>query len=153
MRIDAYYVLSKAGMIYYIVANAVNTIDKVMYWIDIAEQDIKVANAMLESKFYLYVGFMCHQAAEKMLKAYYSSQTEDVPRTHNLNKLAKTAGLLENMNNEQRKLLNILSPLNIEARYPNEKDELLKFLTHERCQCLIKETKEMISWIKAQLSL
>ncbi len=40
-------------------------IDKVAYWIEIAEQDIMAANAMLKSKLYLYVGFMCHQAVEK----------------------------------------------------------------------------------------
>ena len=45
-------------------------IDKVAYWIEIAEQDMIAANAMLESRLYLYVGIMCHQAVEKMLKAH-----------------------------------------------------------------------------------
>lgn len=128
-------------------------IDKVTYWIEIAEQDIVAANAMLHSKLYLYVGFMCHQAVEKMLKAYYAEQTEDVPRTHNLNRLAIATGLFESMTNNHKNLINTLSPLNIEARYPSEKEVWLEFLTHERCQSLIEETKELIAWIKTQLSL
>ena len=128
-------------------------IDKVAYWIEIAEQDIVAANAMLHSKLYLYVGFMCHQAVEKMLKAYYAEQTEDVPRTHNLNRLAIATGLFESMTNNHKNLINTLSPLNIEARYPSEKEVWLEFLTHERCQSLIAETKELIAWIKTQLSL
>ena len=57
------------------------------------------------------------------------------------------------MNCDQKTLLNILMPLNIEARYPSEKEELLKYLSLERCQNLIIETKEMTTWIKTQLSL
>lgn len=128
-------------------------IDKVAYWIEIAEQDIIAANAMLKSKLYLYVGFMFHQAVEKMLKAHYSMQAEDVPRTHNLNRLTTATGLFEDMNDDPKSLINTLSPLNIEARYPSEKEEWLKFLIHERCQNLIAETKELIAWIKKQLSL
>lgn len=34
--------------------------DKVEYWVDLAEYDLETAKALLESKRYLYVGFMCH---------------------------------------------------------------------------------------------
>lgn len=39
------------------------------YWIEIAKYDLETAEAMLKSKRYLYVGFMCHQSIEKILKA------------------------------------------------------------------------------------
>lgn len=35
------------------------------YWIEIAKYDLETAEAMLKSKRYLYVGFMCHQSIEK----------------------------------------------------------------------------------------
>jgi len=44
---------------------------KEKYWLEMAEYDIKTAEAMLESKRYLYVGFMAHQTIEKILKAYF----------------------------------------------------------------------------------
>ena len=44
---------------------------KVTYWTELSDYDIKTAEAMFESKRYLYVGFMAHQAIEKILKAYF----------------------------------------------------------------------------------
>lgn len=48
-----------------------NVDEKVEYWLDIASYDIETAQAMLKTKRFLYVGFMCHQVIEKALKAYY----------------------------------------------------------------------------------
>ena len=36
--------------------------EKTEYWNEIAEYDIETAKAMLVSKRFLYVGFICHQA-------------------------------------------------------------------------------------------
>jgi HEPN domain-containing protein len=47
-----------------------NNFEKVAYWVDISDYDMETAKSMLIGKRYLYVGFMCHQAVEKMLKAY-----------------------------------------------------------------------------------
>jgi HEPN domain-containing protein len=41
------------------------------YWIDLSEYDLNVAESLLEKGHYLYMGFMCHQSVEKMLKAIY----------------------------------------------------------------------------------
>ena len=43
--------------------------DKVTYWGEMSDYDFNTAGAMLETKRYLYVGFMCHQTIEKVLKA------------------------------------------------------------------------------------
>ncbi|MGM0411557.1 MAG: HEPN domain-containing protein [Bacillota bacterium] len=51
----------------------VNNNKKVTYWTDLAEYDLKTAKTMLQTDRLLYVGFMCHQTIEKMLKAYYVS--------------------------------------------------------------------------------
>lgn len=39
--------------------------EKIKYWLDLAKYDLKTAKAMLDTKRYLYVGFMCHQTIEK----------------------------------------------------------------------------------------
>lgn len=36
--------------------------DKIRYWLDLSDKDLKVADAMMQGKFYLYVAFMCHQS-------------------------------------------------------------------------------------------
>ncbi len=45
--------------------------NKINYWIDLSDYDLETAEAMLRSKRYLYVGFMCHQTVEiqKWIKA------------------------------------------------------------------------------------
>lgn len=64
--------------------------ERIAYWIDIAEYDLETARAMLNAKRYLYVGFMCHQVIEKILKAYYWNFIgEEPPFIHNLTILAK----------------------------------------------------------------
>ena len=125
---------------------------KIRYWKELAEYDLETAKAMLETKRYLYVGFMCHQATEKIIKAYYTSIYDHYPpRTHNLRMLAQKANILSDLNEEQNKLLNTLEPLNIEARYPTDKEQLLKSLSYKRCLYLYKSTQEFLEWIKEKL--
>lgn len=125
---------------------------KIQYWIDLAKYDMETAKAMQYSKRYLYVGFMCHQVIEKALKAYYIMIKENnPPYTHNLTLLAEKSGLYENMTDQQKDFVDFLEPLNIEARYPTAKDKLLKILTDEKCNELIKLTESELEWIIAKL--
>ena len=41
--------------------------EKVQYWLNIAEEDLDVAEDMHKTKHWLYVAFMCHQVMEKLL--------------------------------------------------------------------------------------
>ena len=34
--------------------------EKINYWIDLSDYDLETAAAMLKTKRYLYVAFMCH---------------------------------------------------------------------------------------------
>ncbi len=126
------------------------TIDeKVKYWIDIADYDLETAKAMLKSKRFLYVGFMCHQATEKMLKAYFTKVKEETPPfTHNLKSLANKSGVYNLFSENQKDLIDELIPLNIEARYPTYKEKLLKSLDREKCNLLIIQTIKLCNWIK-----
>jgi hypothetical protein len=61
--------------------------------------------SMLETGRYLYVGFMCHQSIEKILKAYFIKTTFDnPPYTHNLLKLARESGCYDLFNENQKDL-------------------------------------------------
>ncbi len=126
--------------------------DKVKYWIEMSDYDIDTAKAMLETRRYLYVGFMCHQTIEKALKAYWSANLDEIPlKIHTLSRLAERTGLEKELNEQQQDLLDVLEPLNIEARYPSYKERLMKSLTHEYCINLLKRTEELQQWIKNRL--
>ncbi len=93
--------------------------EKIKYWIDISEYDLETAEVMLNSKRYLYVGFMCHQVIEKSLKALYVKTFEETPPyTHNLISLATKTQIINSMAETQLEFIDELDPLNIEARYP-----------------------------------
>jgi len=128
--------------------------EKVKYWIDVSDYDLDTAQAMLESKRYLYVGFMCHQSIEKILKAYFEFVKNEVPPyTHNLNRLIETANLDSLLSNEQKRFIFEIQPLNIRARYPSYKDALFKFLTKDKCIEILNYTKSFQQWIKKKLDI
>jgi len=45
----------------------------------------------------------------------------------------------------------LLGPLNIESRYPKNKDKLIDQLDYDQCYNLIDQTEEMLLWIKKKL--
>lgn len=124
--------------------------DQSSYWFEGAEYDLQTACAMLDTQRLLYVGFMCHQAVEKALKGVFvlRKPDEDLPYIHKLMRLANLSGISAEMSEEQLSLLDLLSPLNIEARYPVHKSRLMESLTAGRCEAMIKETEALYQWIR-----
>lgn len=126
--------------------------DKVKYWLELSDYDFETAEAMLSSGRYLYVGFMCHQTIEKILKAYFTNaKNETAPFTHSLSHLAGKTELWNNLSDEQKETIDYLEPLNIETRYPTYKERLVKSLTKEKCEILISKTNDLRTWIKLKL--
>jgi HEPN domain-containing protein len=111
------------------------------YWVKIAEYDLGTAKAMLDSGRYLYVGFMCHQSIEKILKAIYVVQMNEMPpRIHNLARLIKLTELQEEISLEHLELIQELNPLNIVSRYPDQELEILGDLNFDYSKRLLERT-------------
>ncbi len=126
--------------------------NKVNYWVEMSDYDLETAEAMLLTSRYLYVGFMCHQTIEKILKAYWANNLTEIPlKIHSLSRLAEKTNLTEQLSEEQLDVIDRLEPLNIEARYPSYKERLIKSLSKEYCTELLRETKELQLWIKNKL--
>ena len=139
-------------MDYYKEEIKISEFDKVEYWIELAEYDLDTAKAMLKSKRYLYVGFMCNQVIEKILKAYFVKiKKEQPPYTHKLIRLAEESNLYKLMSEEQKNFMFIVTPLNVEARYPTQKQDILKSLNKEKCKKIINQKEDMMIWIKKKI--
>ena len=128
--------------------------ESIKYWLDTANYDIETAKVMLKGDRYLYVGFMCHQTIEKALKAVIArdcAEGEIPPKIHHLLKLADRAGLFGKMSPEQQDFIKELNPMNVEARYPEYKEQIAEALSNDICVEILAGTEEMLCWIKEQL--
>lgn len=124
----------------------------IKHWIELSDYDLETAKAMLDTNRLLYVGFMVHQSVEKILKAFYVRQIAEIPPyTHNLFLLTERSGLQKQLSDEHLQLLEKITPLNIQTRYPKYKDKIFKSLTFEKCKVLLKETREFQKWLKKKL--
>lgn len=127
--------------------------DNVAYWLEIAEYDLGTAEDLFRSKRWLYVAFMCHQAIEKTLKAYWCGTKDDAPPyVHDHVRLADGCGLYSKFTDSQKRFVALMRTMNIEARYPDYKKHLAQSLNEVACQDMINQTKLMLQWIKEQLS-
>ena len=125
---------------------------KTEYWLELCDDDLLTAKALFQSKRYLHMGFFCHLIAEKALKAVIAHKTDEIPpRLHDLDRLAVLGGISESLSEEQCGLLNKLTPLQIEARYPEYKERIMRTLTPTVCEQLLEQTEGFLCWIKQQL--
>ena len=67
--------------------------------------------------------------------------------------LAEKNQLKNELSEDQIELLSLLNPLNIEARYPKYKDDLLKSLSKDKCLEIISKTKNLQKWVKSKLEI
>lgn len=122
----------------------------VQYWLEGAEYDMGVADAMFKTRKYPYALFMGHLALEKLLKALAVKNTQKhTPYTHSLEKLAKKSKI--NIPEETLIKLREFMEFHFEARYPDEQKAF-----YEKCNRLytrekFKEIKEVFEWLKIQL--
>lgn len=124
----------------------------IQYWIDISEYDLDVAGGMLEKGYYIYVGFMCHQSIEKMLKAIYVKNNNKIPPyIHKLDRLIYESKIKNLFSETQLDFIDELTPLNIQARYPAYKDSIYKLVTREKAEDILKKTKGLWKWLRQKI--
>ncbi|MBQ0023563.1 MAG: HEPN domain-containing protein [Prevotellaceae bacterium] len=70
---------------------------------------------------------------------------------HNLVRLVNGSGLSELITEEQQLFIDQMTPLNIEARYPEYKEALLSALSESKCREIIDNTKNLKLWIESLL--
>jgi len=127
--------------------------EKYLCWEDVANYDLKTAEAMLDSGRYLYVVFMCQQAVEKITKGLFVlNNGEEPPRTHNILFLFekiqfKTQPITTKL--EYKEFFEELLAFYISARYPSYKEKISSAINQERAQDILTKTKEAFSWLKS----
>jgi HEPN domain-containing protein len=117
-------------------------------WLKSAEYDLESARHLFSAGRYLYVVFLCHLTLEKMLKALVSEiTTEPVPRSHDLILLLRRSRLVP-----EKLYLEFLGKLNnasIPTRYPDDIQQAIKDYPEEITRDYLKQTEEIVIWLKA----
>lgn len=122
----------------------------ITYWLEGAEYDIGVAEAIFQAEKYPYALFMGHLALEKLLKALVVKTTrEHAPYTHSLPLLANKSAI--NIPSEIIEKLARFMEFHFEARYPDEQKKFYQICTEEFCQEKLQEITEVFTWLKKKL--
>lgn len=126
---------------------------KTQNWVDLASSDFRVAGYLFNKKEYLHCLFFCQQVIEKVLKAvYYEKYEKTPPRKHDLEALAKAAGVLSQLEERHIDLLDTLSLYYIESRYAEDREALVKNSTRTVAKDAFKQTGEIFEWLRNILS-
>ena len=119
-------------------------------WVGASRYDLETARALLESRRYLYVLFMCQQSLEKLLKAHVMARTvEFPPRIHSLVRLAELATL--NVSKEERGFLERLSLYYIQSRYPPDIQNLARKVSRSLAVEHLAQTESLWKRLRRQL--
>ena len=117
------------------------------YWTNNADYDIQTAELLILQKRILHGLFFCHLSIEKIIKAHYVKFKKDfAPKTHNLIYLSETSNL--KFDKDTDIFLGILMKYQLEGRYP---DYAPKIPDYETVLDYLKQTKDLLSWLKMKL--
>jgi len=88
-------------------------------WLNYSLDDLKSAKVLLNENIPNMVCFHCQQTVEKLLKAYISTFSEEIPGTHNLIRLRT---ICEDLSNKKFDIdedqVIFLNDIYIDSRYP-----------------------------------
>jgi HEPN domain-containing protein len=122
----------------------------ITYWLEGAQYDLSVANAMLKTRKYPYALFMGHLALEKLLKAFVVKHTKaHAPFSHSLPLLAERSG--KKFPEQIMIKLSEFMEFHFEGRYPDATKAFYKKCTKVYTAAQLKEIKKIFRWIKEKL--
>lgn len=120
--------------------------DLIKYWIEASQIDFQAMQNLFNSGDFIWSLFLGHLVIEKLLKALIVyTDNEYVPKIHDLNKLAKAAGL--QLDESKKNLFDIITSFNIEARYPDYKREFYNKSDFKFTSGFIEKIKETRLWL------
>ena len=113
-------------------------------WLRQAKADLKAAKANLDNGIFYVAAFLSQQCAEKSLKAFLLEKTREIPQTHNLIALGRSAGM-------PKKDWNWLVELNADysvARYPDAANGVpAEAYSKESAERKINAAEEIFAWV------
>ena len=116
-------------------------------WMATSNYDLKTAEAMLKSKRYIYVVFMCHLAIEKMIKAVISTEIKGLPpKSHSLLFLSQKASI--QFPDEIQDFIDKIDNVSIVTRYPEDLKKISKDFNLNKAKEIYNMTRKTLRWLR-----
>lgn len=120
--------------------------DLVRYWRESSDEDAGTMHHLLDHGDFTWALFIGHICLEKALKSKIVEQeNSDPPRTHDLVRLAESAGLA--LEDDVLDFLDTATTFNIRARYDDYKREFASRCTREYTEAMVARIEEVRGWI------
>ena len=141
-----------------------NRLDKCGYWLMLADYDIGTIDALIAGRRWVYVAYLCQQAAERQLKAMYVYYMDaEPPKTHNVNflfsKVVDSDPFKKEANPMRRQarrndcedfLMDVM--FYYMSDYPfSYKNITARFVGEELALELYKKTQDFVAWLRGFL--
>ncbi|MBI4518011.1 MAG: HEPN domain-containing protein [Deltaproteobacteria bacterium] len=121
-------------------------------WLASADYDVQTAEAMLRSKRYVYVVFMCHLALEKTVKGLWAEAKNDTPpRIHDL--LYFVRGLDLTLAARDGDFVAAINRASVPTRYPEDLAKMVGLYPYRTARSYLSKTKRVIKWLRKDLRL
>lgn len=128
-----------------------NLIQQKAYWQNEAKRSLEVCTLLFQKNKRPEALFFGHLALEKLLKALVVDQIQTfAPPIHDLQRLAKQAGLIVSQNQQQE--LKLMTTFNIAGRYDSEKLAFRKRCTGQFTKKYFQLINHYYQWLKKELS-
>jgi HEPN domain-containing protein len=116
-------------------------------WLATADYDLQTAEAMLKSKRYLYVIFMCQLALEKTLKGLWAeAKNETPPRIHDLLYFLRRLDLT--LPARDADFISAINLASVPTRYPEDLARLVRLYPYRTARSYLSKTKRVIKWLR-----
>ncbi len=119
-------------------------------WAKQGRRELESAERALSADDFYLVAYLCHQSVEKMLKALIlHRRQEPPPHTHSLMRLGALVGIPDEHGGKLREL----TPHYMLSRYPDASGEPpYELYTRQKTEAMLKDAREVITWIEKQLT-
>ena len=124
-----------------------NVEKQIQYWIDATNENVDVAEYLINGKKTVECLFFSHLALETMLKAHLTKFTKQTPpKIHNLISIADKANV--ELDDQTRNFFSIMNKFQMEGRYRNE---LVERPPLEIAKNYFAVTKQKLQWLNQML--
>jgi HEPN domain-containing protein len=108
------------------------------------------AEAMFQTRRYIYTIFMCHLSLEKALKRLMAGHGKVPLKSHDLIFLLDRIGL-DDIPEQHLDFLEMINNVSVPTRYPDELDRLINQYPRKRTAEILRQCQEIYKWLKNYL--